>query len=125
MIRQHTKCYPSEEAALRRRIKNIACKTDGTGSPEQGRTGRLAPGLCESSQRHHGGDSKGSAHTERWVKSQQLSALSGDSGFSLRLSFLSVKWVNNPELPRQLLDSDKPVPRESQHSLSNLFLSNG
>lgn len=62
--------------------------------------------------------------TQRWVKSQQLSALSGDSGFSLRLSFLSVKWVNNPELPGQLLDSDKTVPRESRHSLSNLLPSN-
>lgn len=120
---QHTKCYPSEEPALRRRLKNTACKPDGTGSPEQGRTGRLAPGLWESSQRHRGGDSKGSAHTEM-VKSQQLSALSGDSGFSLRLSFLSAKWVNNPELPGQLLDSDKTVPRESRHSLSNLLPSN-
>ena len=58
MIIQHTKCYPSEEAALRRRIKNTQLVSQ-MGLEVQSRegTGKLAPGLPESSQRHCGGDS--------------------------------------------------------------------
>lgn len=58
MIIQHTKCYPSEEAALRRRIKNTQLVSQ-MGLEVQSRegTGRLALGMPESSLRHCGGDS--------------------------------------------------------------------
>lgn len=122
MIRQHSKCYPSEEAALRRRIKNtqLASQMGLEAQSKEGQGGWLL-GCANHLRGTVEGTARGSAHTETWVKSLQLSAFSRERGFSLRLSFLSVKWVNNPDLPGRLLDSGKTGNHSTASASVKLF----